>query len=109
MTIANAYNLIYKVMMVQSEGSIERQQLSIALKELDTEFAKETADLVEALHFYADPESYHAIGLMIDRPAGGFADDFSFDHGHKEYDREMPGKMAREVLLKLGYLVKEKK
>ena len=42
--------------------------------------------LREALEFYADPENYHAIGFRFDRPCGGFADDFSDDHGHEFYD-----------------------
>ena len=54
--------------------------------------------LREALEFYADPENYHAIGFRFDRPCGGFADDFSEDHGHDFYDRPMPGKLARETL-----------
>lgn len=52
----------------------------------------------EALDFYADPENYHAISFLLDRPCGGFADDFSEDHGHGDYERPMPGKLAREVL-----------
>lgn len=51
-----------------------------------------------ALHFYADPETYHAIMFMVDRPAGGFADDFSDDHGDEFYNREMPGAAARAAL-----------
>jgi len=57
----------------------------------------------EALEFYADPENYHAILILPDRPSGAFADDFS-DHGHPNYDRQMPGKTAREALEKLAKL-----
>jgi hypothetical protein len=56
---------------------------------------------LEALRFYADPESYHAIAFMVDRPAGGFADDFSKNHGHDFYDRPMPGKIGRAAIKKL--------
>jgi hypothetical protein len=56
--------------------------------------------MVEALEFYADPENYHAILIMPDRPGGAFADDFSTDHGHPDYDRPMPGKTARAALAK---------
>lgn len=52
--------------------------------------------LFEALLQYADPESYHAVAMLVDRPAGWFADDF--DGGHEGYDRPMPGKHAREVV-----------
>ena len=54
--------------------------------------------LQEALLFYADPNSYFAIGFFPDSPCGKFIDDF--DHvSHWEYDRPMPGKLAREILL----------
>lgn len=55
-------------------------------------------DLIDALEFYADPASYHAIAFLTDPPCGGFADDFDEDHGDDFYDRPMPGKKAREVL-----------
>jgi len=58
-------------------------------------------DVAEVLRMYADPESYHAIAFMPDKPCGAFADDFSNDHGDEFYDRPMPGKAAREVLTKL--------
>lgn len=60
------------------------------------------AKLVAALLFYANPESYHAIAFMADRPAGEFADDCSKDEWVKlaGYNRAMPGKRARKVLEK---------
>ena len=54
--------------------------------------------MTEALTFYADPENYHAVMILGDRPCGLFAEDFSDDHGHEDYDRPMPGKRAREAL-----------
>ena len=57
---------------------------------------------LDALQAYADPESYHAIAVVADRPAGAFADDFSKDHGHPHYDRPMPGKLARATFKKLA-------
>lgn len=56
---------------------------------------------LEALQFYADPENYHAMSFLADRPAGGFADDFNRNHGHEFYDRPMPGKLARATIKKL--------
>jgi hypothetical protein len=60
----------------------------------------ETEPLREALEFYADPETYHAIAILGDRPCGEFADDMSVDFWTKNcgYDRPMPGKRAREAL-----------
>lgn len=54
--------------------------------------------LVKALKFYADPATYHAVGFWFDPPCGGFDEDFSADHGDEFYQREMPGKTAREAL-----------
>lgn len=59
------------------------------------------ATLIEALKFYADPETYHAIFIVPDNPAGAFAEDFSADHGDAFYDRPMPGATARAALEKL--------
>ena len=56
--------------------------------------------LLDAVEFYADPDSYFAVSVLADRPSGGFADDFSEDHGNDFYDRAMPGKYAREALTK---------
>lgn len=57
---------------------------------------------LDALAEYADPETYHAIAFMADRPAGSFADDFDRKHGHEFYDRPMPGKLARSTLKSLA-------
>ena len=57
---------------------------------------------VEALAFYADPDTYAAICYMADSPAGEFMEDFSEDHGFNQYDRPMPGKLARSTLKEIG-------
>ena len=50
-------------------------------------------EILEALDFYADPDTYFAIGFIPDRPAGDFMDDFSeTELGYK------PGKLARKIL-----------
>jgi hypothetical protein len=60
------------------------------------------SDLIDALRFYATAQTYHAVTVLADRPAGEFAEDFSEDHGDKYYNRAMPGKLARETLTRLG-------
>lgn len=55
---------------------------------------------IDALKLYAAEESYHAVAVIIDRPAGAFADDFEQVRG-SEYRRPMPGKAARKALRKL--------
>lgn len=56
---------------------------------------------MDALATYADPESYHAVAFMFDRPCGVFAEDFSRVE-HPFYDRPMPGKLARGSMRKLA-------
>jgi len=69
----------------------------IAGAEERAEKYKEMADeLAEALGFYADPETYAAIGFFPDRPCGEFIYDFS-DCGMLG---EKPGAKAREAIIK---------
>ena len=56
--------------------------------------------LSDTLLFYADPDSYFAIMFIPDSPCGGFMDDFSHD---EQYDRGIPGKLARKVLKEVGW------
>ena len=57
--------------------------------------------LEEALIFYADPDNYFAIGFFPDTPCGDFINDFS-NTPQWEYDRPMPGKLARETIVKIN-------
>lgn len=60
---------------------------------------KKLRTLLEALSFYADPDTYFAIGFFPDPPCGTFMEDFS-KHGSKDYPKDdvRPGKKAREAL-----------
>jgi hypothetical protein len=58
--------------------------------------------LSAALGFYADPDSYFAIGIFPDHPCGNFINDFDNEHGNDQYDRPMPGRYARMVLKEIG-------
>lgn len=59
---------------------------------------------IETLALYANPESYHAIAMLYDRPCGWFEGDVSkTDHPH--YDRKMHGAAARKALAKIQKLV----
>lgn len=53
--------------------------------------------LARALAFYANPDTYHAIGMLPDPPCGEFMDDFS-PVPWSDYNRWMPGKRARLAL-----------
>ena len=59
----------------------------------------QTLILAEAVAFYADPGTYHAISFLGDPPCGAFASDFS-RVPDSEYDRKMAGKRARAALKK---------
>lgn len=54
--------------------------------------------LQKALEFYADPETYFAIGIIADRPTGGFDDDIDDDYDHPDMVGPRPGKLARKAL-----------
>lgn len=73
------------------------KQLTAALTQRD-EAREESQRLREALEFYADPYTYHGCMIVFDSPAGGLCEDFDAEHGESNYDRPMPGKMARKAL-----------
>lgn len=78
---------------------LEQAQASLEAVRADRDRWKALAgEMAEALAFYADPGQYHAITFFTDPPCGGFAGDFSEDHGDASYDRPMPGKIARTAL-----------
>lgn len=59
--------------------------------------------ICEALQQYADPESYFAISVLADRPAGWFADDFGTvtwtnENGEVLWERAVPGQFARQTI-----------
>jgi len=58
----------------------------------------ENARLREALDFYADPDTYFAIGFFPDPPCGDFMDDFSTTEYIGEFQVKRPGKRARLAL-----------
>ena len=55
-------------------------------------------EVLQALIFYADPASYHALAVVPDHPCGEFYEDVSDDHGDDFYQRPMHGKRARAAL-----------
>lgn len=88
--------------------AVEHERFDLAIEKLaaDRDIAiaakiesdKACAGMRAALEFYADPETYFAIGFMPDRPCGEFMEDFEdveHDDGGKWFK---PGKRARAVL-----------
>lgn len=55
------------------------------------------AAMREALRFYANPETYYAIGIFPDPPCGEFIDDFSGVEDHRGVTPR-PGMRARQAL-----------
>jgi hypothetical protein len=60
-----------------------------ALRRASESAERREKELREALEFYADPETYFAVGFFPDPPCGEFMDDF---------DGQRPGKRARAAL-----------
>jgi hypothetical protein len=74
----------------------------IALKAMRRAHAvalKRIRELEAALWMYADPNSYYATSFLFDPPCGEFRDDFSLVKW-SDYNRKMPGKLARRALRK---------
>lgn len=72
---------------------------------IDEFFTRENfLKLVWALGFYADHETYFAIGFLGDRPCGEFMDDFSTiqyinpETGDVVESRYLPGEHARSTI-----------
>ena len=69
---------------------------------IDVEMVRQLAafeQVLSALAFYADADTYHAIGFFPDPPCGDLMEDFS-EHGDRLYPEgdQRPGKRAREAL-----------
>jgi hypothetical protein len=58
---------------------------------------KRIEKLEKALWFYANPDTYYAVSFLFDPPCGGFRDDFGWVKW-SDYNRKMPGKVARRAL-----------
>ena len=93
----------YREKWVDKVFSEDFSKLSGQIETLRATLEARQQTVVEALEFYADPETYHACAFLFDPPCGGFDDDFGDlkEHGHPDYDRPMPGKCARKALAAL--------
>lgn len=75
----------------------------VNIKELSSkELSAILHEAINVIEFYADPETYFAIGLICDPPCGEFADDGSEDYDHPDMSGWRPGKRARAFLRKFG-------
>lgn len=83
--------LLAEVERLRAEDAASREQHAVELARRDAVVAA----LVAALEFYADPETYFAVGFFGDRPAGEFMEDFD-DTGPELGSK--PGKRARAAL-----------
>jgi len=91
------------------EGNREHQEWAALLEwcfmDGDPTLLQEAADEIErltnALEFYAEADTYCAIGFFPDPPCGEFMGDFDKLYGdftEHDYDRPMPGMRARHAL-----------
>lgn len=91
---------MYEKVLATPEAPKFADMLRVFKSDLDT--AKKRASpydaIIKALEFYADPETYFAIGFFPDPPCGPFMEDFS----KTEELGNKPGKMAREALALLS-------
>ena len=103
----NAYPSSYERAIVAGCGqAVKELQEAITSKDNQIDISEQyrqfrklldkTRRYKEALEFYANPETYFAIGIFPDRPCGNFINDFS-DTGTLGVK---PGKRARQVLSK---------
>lgn len=73
---------------------------------LSVEQLEEIIDiLADGLAFYADPETYFAVMIVADPPAGEFVNDYSDDHGHPQLDGDRYGKKARGSIRKVEEII----
>jgi hypothetical protein len=84
------------IRLIQEVLDLKRQRLVLGMKGgggtmVDRKYLQQ---LEETLDFYADPESYFAIGFLSDPPCGSFGDDFEDIEGMGF----KPGKRARQTL-----------
>ena len=87
--------------VVDSLGLEEDHFTSTCLESYAEEKWKAEAErdrLREALSFYADPDTYFAIGFFPDRPCGELMDDFGTAVDEHGFERTVPGKRARALL-----------
>jgi len=90
----HAHDAAEQIKQLQSKNDRLNDELNTQNETLEQLEAK-CEKLAEGLCFYADPDSYFAISILTDPPCGGFAEDTS---EVDSYDREMPGRIARETL-----------
>jgi hypothetical protein len=96
--------------LISKYSEIVLKRLLLIIESLQArieEQAKETKILEGALAFYADPETYFAIGFFPDPPCGEFMTDFE---DLPDFGAWKPGKRAREAARNyLAILDKKKK
>lgn len=80
------------------EAGNEREWRSEGKEDIMCLSPNDIRKIIDALKFYANPESYHGVAIIADPPCGDFGGDFSLDHNHPDYEWPMAGALARKVL-----------
>lgn len=79
----------------QFSESLLEQVTEAIITPISEEFVGKVALLHDALHFYADPDTYFAWAFIPDPPCGALEDDFT---EVTTLSTEKPGKYARQAL-----------
>jgi hypothetical protein len=72
-----------------------REHLGLSAEASDEQVVERIKMWGDTIAFYADPETYFAIGMFPDSPCGDFIDDFSKCAHPQGGIWEKPGKRAR--------------
>jgi hypothetical protein len=84
---------------LEAEAALLREENNLLMKLCrDDEKVRIIEVLAEALKFYANPETYFALLVIPDHPAGEFFEDESDDHQHPQLGGPRYGKRARAGL-----------
>jgi hypothetical protein len=59
---------------------------------------RRSKELLSVLAFYANPETYYAIGFIPDRPCGEFETDFDSEYEHEDMQGPRPGARGRKAI-----------
>ena len=108
-TMHKMYRKALEALYVADEDNIEIEQISMRSNLPLSEKEKNVIALrkaLEALQFYADPETYHGIAYMVDNP-GPFMEDGGDELNHPLYNNDKPGRKAREALKEIVEILKD--
>lgn len=92
------FSITYPSLKIEADTAEEAVEKAKAIWQKVKLEALPVSEIVEALNFYAEPDTYFAMFIYPDRPAGLFADDVGCCIGpHGDHDHRH-GRLARQAL-----------